>query len=280
MTRLPRRALSIVLAAAIVAAWALAPGLTGFAQGTAHEPPRHECVAIQALDGTAPYLSDAMECAVQTAPASTFKVPHAVIALETGVVTNALEPVKWNGTRHPYPTWTRDHSLDSAMKWSVLWFFQRTATLIGRERMADSLKRLRYGSDSFERELTTFWLNGDLVISPAEQLEFLRRLVLYELPVARRHVDTVKAAFQMPPGTITNAAGEHAFGLTWPGLRVVRAKTGNATLGSERVSWIIGHIETNGRGHVFAARVRAGEALPSSAGADLALRVLNTRGPY
>ncbi len=264
----------------MVAAWALAPAPTGFAQGTTPEPIRHECVVIQALDGTAPYVSDAVECAVRTTPASTFKVPHAVIALETGVVTDALELVKWNGTKHSYPTWTRDHSLASAMKWSVLWFFQRTATSIGRERMAESLKRLRYGRDGFDRELTAFWLNGDLVISPAEQLEFLGRLVRYELPVARRHIDTVKAAFQMPPGTITNAAGEHRFALTWPGLRVVRAKTGNATLGSERVSWIIGHIETNGRAHVFVSRVRAGEALPSSAGADLALRVLNTRGPH
>ncbi|HUR81258.1 MAG TPA: hypothetical protein VM733_10865, partial [Thermoanaerobaculia bacterium] len=38
--------------------------------------PRNECFMLQALDGSAPFVSDAAECAVKTAPASTFKVPH------------------------------------------------------------------------------------------------------------------------------------------------------------------------------------------------------------
>ncbi len=35
------------------------------------------------LDDPTPYVSDPDECAVRTAPASTFKLPHALIALET-----------------------------------------------------------------------------------------------------------------------------------------------------------------------------------------------------
>jgi beta-lactamase class D len=42
-----------------------------------------ECVILQALDGGDPFVSDAAECAVKTAPASTFKVPHSLIALDT-----------------------------------------------------------------------------------------------------------------------------------------------------------------------------------------------------
>jgi beta-lactamase class D len=238
-----------------------------------------ECVLLLALDGSAPFVSDAAECAVKTAPASTFKVPHALIALETGVVTDPMALVPWDGTKYPNAVWEKPHSLDSAMKWSALWFYQRTARLIGRERMLAWLKRLGYGRDSYEGEQTTFWLNGDLSVSPVEQLDFLSRLVRHELPVQRRHVDAVKAAFTMPAGAITNASGTHPFELKWPAPLVVRAKTGNATVAGERVSWVVGQIESRGRSYVFVARVRGSEVTSNQAGAELALRALNARPP-
>jgi len=237
-----------------------------------------ECAVLQALDGSAPFVSDAAECAVRTAPASTFKLPHALIALETGVVTDPLATVPWDGTKHPNPVWEKPHSLDSAMKWSALWFYQRTASLIGRERMLAWLKRLGYGSDSYEGKQTTFWLNGDLSVSPLEQHEFVSRLVRYELPAQRRHVDAVKAAFTMPAGAITNATGTHPFALNWPGPLVVHAKTGNATVAGERVSWVVGYVESRGRRTVFVARARDAD-LSMQAGANLALRTLNARTP-
>jgi beta-lactamase class D len=232
-------------------------------------PAAQECAVVQALDGSAPFVSDATECAVKTAPASTFKVPHALIALETGVVTDPLALVPWDGS----------HSLDSAMKWSALWFYQRTASLIGRERMLAWLKRVGYGSDSYEGEQTTFWLNGDLAVSPVEQTDFVSRLVRHQLPAAREHVDTVKAAFLMPAGKITNAGGTHPFELKWPSPLVVRAKTGNTTVAGERVSWVVGHVESRGRGYVFAARVRGSQVGSNQAGAELAMRTLNARQP-
>ncbi|HSF14522.1 MAG TPA: penicillin-binding transpeptidase domain-containing protein [Vicinamibacteria bacterium] len=240
---------------------------------------RRECVLLLPLDAQTPYVTDPDECAVPTAPASTFKIPHALIALDTGIVSDPLERVAWDGKTQPFATWERDHSLDSAMKSSVVWFFQRTASLIGPERMRESLKGLEYAKDSFEDDVTWFWLNGDLVVSPDEQLRFLRRLVRFELPVERQIVDAVKAAFTMPPGKITNAAGIHDFGLSWPGIHVLRAKTGFTRVGDERVSWIVGHIETDSREYVFVSRVRAQEDLSPTAGIDLTLRVLNSRGP-
>jgi beta-lactamase class D len=249
------------------------------AQQTARSaPPRRECVMLQALDGSAPIVSDAAECAVRSAPASTFKIPHALIALDTGVLS-AQESVGWDGTKQPFAAWERDRSLDSAMKASVVWVFRRTATLIGRDRMIDYLNRLEYAGDTFERDLTSFWLNGDLVVSPEEQLRFMRRFARYELPVRRQHIDTVMSALLMPRGSIQNASGTHAFALAWSEPLVVRAKTGNATVGTERVSWLVGHLESGDRQYVFASRVRAGGSLPGTAGADLALEVLNAHRP-
>jgi hypothetical protein len=48
----------------------------------------------------------------------------------------------------------------------------------------------------------------------------------------------------------------------------------------ERVSWIVGSLETGGRQFVFASRKRSTTGpLDTTAGADLAVRVLNTLGP-
>ena len=230
---------------------------------------------LQPLGEKAPsYVSDRTECALATAPASTFKIPHALIALETGVVTNAHAPVQWDGSEQPFESWKRAHSLDSSIRNSVLWFFQRTASLIGRERMLASLARLRYAKDSFGGELTAFWVNGDLVVSPEEQLAFLRRMMRYELPASRRNIDAVKAAMLMPSGKITNASGVHDFVV--PG--VVRAKTGNTRVGTERVSWLIGHLEIGKKEYVFVSRVRAEGSLPGTTGAELAQKMLSGSG--
>jgi beta-lactamase class D len=254
----------------------LAASWLSIAPAGAHAP-RRECVMLQSLDGSAPYVSDTVECASRTAPASTFKIPHALIALDSGVISDALEPVKWDGRRQPFTAWERDHSLDSAMKSSVLWFFRRTAASIGRDRMRQYLEKFGYTSDTFDGDLTSFWLNGDLVVSAEEQLTFVRRLVRYELPVRRQHVDAVKASLVMPPGTITNASGTHAFRLEWPGTHLVRAKTGFATVGDEHVSWLVGHIELRDRQYVFVSRVRTSDEVSSTAAVELAVRTLNQR---
>jgi beta-lactamase class D len=229
-----------------------------------------ECFMLQALDGSKPVVSDRAECNVKASPASTFKVPHALIALETGVVKDPFAMVAWDGTEQSYDAWERDHSLDSSMKWSVLWFYRRTAAAIGRERMLASLRKLGYGSDTYEGEQTSFWVNGELVISPAEQLAYLRRMFRYELPASRANIDAVKAAMRMPEDAVTMARGTHPF----PVSGVVHAKTGNTTVAGERVSWLIGHLEREGKQYVFVARKRGKGSFPGTAGADLALREL------
>src|SRR5438445_12924522 len=65
-------------------------------------------------------------------------------------------------------------------------------------RRVDRSPAGEYGSQGFQREITAFWLNGDLTISPREQVAFLQRMFSYDLPVDRRHIDAVKAAMTMP----------------------------------------------------------------------------------
>src|SRR4051794_26206577 len=146
---------ALALSLALVSAPALAPG---------------ECVVVAPLDG-APAVFGGDECARRTLPASTFKVPHALIALETQVVTDKTV-VTWDGTKRDYEVWNHDQTLESSIRMSAVWVFQRFAAAIGRERELASLRAFHYGSQTFEHDVTTFWLNGDLQISPVEQIAF------------------------------------------------------------------------------------------------------------
>src|SRR3954470_15306619 len=85
-----------------------------------------ECVVVAPLDGPAMVMGGD-ECGRRTLPASTFKVPHALIALQTHVVTDKTV-VKWDGTNRDYPAWNHDQTLESAIRMSAVWVFQQFAT--------------------------------------------------------------------------------------------------------------------------------------------------------
>lgn len=262
----------------------LTAGLANVLHASAQPPPsppsvaEGECVIVAPLDGAPEMIAGGAECNRRTLPASTFKIPHALVALHTGIVTEHTV-MTWDLEKKGLSAWERDHTLDSAMKWSVLWFFQRAARSIGRERELEHLRAFGYGSQRFSGEVDQFWLNGDLLISPREQIAFLKRMFGYQLPIARAHVDAVIAAMTMPPGKLLNAMGIHDFAIGWDNP-VVRAKTGNGAVNGERASWAIGQIVSGGREFVFASRVRSSaRTLPTTAGAELAVRVLNGFAP-
>jgi beta-lactamase class D len=232
-----------------------------------------ECVIIGAA-GERPMVSNSSECEHGTAPASTFKIPHALLALQLGVITPATV-VDWNGSTSGSELWRQPHAVASAIRWSVLPFFQHAARLIGAARMREGLRLLGYAADSFDGDVATFWLNGDLVVTPREQFAFLERLVADRVPIDAVHRATVREALHMPPGQVTNASGTHAFPLAWPGPLEVRAKTGNSETKGERVSWLVGSVRSNGIEHVVVARVRAPGDLAGTAGLDAARRGLD-----
>lgn len=235
-----------------------------------------ECVLIGAASAIAPppVVSDATECARATSPASTFKIPHALIALQAGII-DARTEWPWDGTAYEPVVWRRAHTVDSAIRWSVVPFFRETARRLGPARLRANLAALRYAADGFDGDVSSFWLNGDLVVTPREQFAFLRRFATSDLPIDGRHVATVRAALAMPPGEVTNASGSHPFRLAWPQPVTVRLKTGNTTVGGERVSWAAGLVAASDREYVVVARVRASGPVEGTAGLDAARRALD-----
>jgi beta-lactamase class D len=89
-------------------------------------------------------------------PASTFKIPNSLIALETGVASGPDFALPWDSVRVPrqpwWPAaWARGHTLRTALPNSVVWYYQELARRIGAERMRGFLLRFEYGNGDLDR---------------------------------------------------------------------------------------------------------------------------------
>lgn len=215
-------------------------------------------------------------CRSRVTPASTFKVPHALAALDAGVLSGPDDVLVFDGSG-PWPESSRrDHTLASAVRHSVVWYFQSLATKLGPAREQEYVRRLAFGNMDSSSGLTTFWIGGSLLIAPEEQLAFWIKLYENTLPVTPAAVAAVKAILVEPSGKVVNAAGEQPFGPPWPPSTIVSAKPGAATDRSGRgVKWLVGHVATNGRAFIFVSCVIGPPgSLDANAAIDLASRSL------
>jgi beta-lactamase class D len=186
-------------------------------------------------------------------PCSTFKIPNSLIALDTGVATGADFAIPWDREKDPPQPWwdelgldwKRDHTLASALRNSVVWFYQELARRIGAERMAAYLERFDYGNRDISGGIDEFWLTGSLTISADEQVEFLRKLYDEHLGVSHGATEIVKQILVLERGE------------GW----TLSAKTGSgAVQGAPMLGWLVGYVEKGGNVFFFAFNVSGNDA--------------------
>ena len=116
-------------------------------------------------------------------PASTFKIPNAIIAMEASLITDPETILPWDGAARDLEIWERDMTFQEAFRTSCVPCFQEIARDIGAERMKGYLNKLRYGKMDVQNDVDQFWLRGSSRISPIEQIDFLARLHSKKLPI-------------------------------------------------------------------------------------------------
>jgi beta-lactamase class D len=172
-------------------------------------------------------------------PASTFKIPNSVIALETGVVGDPDKDVfKWDGAVRSIEGWNRDHTLRSAIAASAVPVYQEIARRIGAERMQKYVDLFEYGNRDIGGGIDQFWLSGSLRIDPVQQIDFVDRLRRGVLPVSKRSQELVRDILPV----------------TKAGDTIIRAKTGlvGAEVGKPTLGWLVGWAEKGSASTVFA----------------------------
>lgn len=170
-------------------------------------------------------------------PASTFKIPNSLIALETGAVADPDKDLfPWDGVKRPIEAWNKDHTLRSAIAVSALPVYQEIARRIGQERMQNYVDLFDYGNRDIGGGIDQFWLTGNLRIDPIEQIDFVDRLRRRALPISKRSQDLV--ADILP--------------VTKVGDSIIRAKSGLTGREQGSLGWMVGWAEKGEARTVFA----------------------------
>lgn len=175
-------------------------------------------------------------------PASSFKILNSLIALETGVISDEIAVLTWDGIEREIADWNRDLNMREAIKVSAVWFYQVLARRVGYERMQKFVAQSNYGNKNIgtKEDIDKFWLEGKLRITPQEQIQFLSRLNKNDLPFSKRSISIVKSIIIV----------EQTLNYT------LRAKTGWVRgVVTPEIGWYVGYLEQGKNIYFFATNI-------------------------
>lgn len=175
-------------------------------------------------------------------PASTFKIPNSLFGLESGVIKDENHLLKWDGVKRWRKEWNSDNTLASAIKYSVVWYYQELARQVGIEKAQKYLTDVGYGNCKIGDKIDFYWLDNSLKISAEEQIAFLKRFYDYKLFFSKRSVDIVKNI--LPEERYKNSVMKFKTG------------TGNKEDGTW-IAWLVGYIKREGNVYFFASNIEA-----------------------
>lgn len=186
-------------------------------------------------------------------PFSTFKVANSLIALDTGVVKSAQQPLTFDKEKYPEQAWwppvwkLPSYNLTSAFKYSMVAIYRQMATNIGQTQMQKYLTQFDYGNKNISSGLDDFWLNGSIKISAIEQVNFLQKLYHNKLKVKARSIDILKEVM------LVKATDDYKL-YAKTGAGWIKSDTSNENEDAKKVmsGWYIGFVENAQGMHYFA----------------------------
>lgn len=196
------------------------------------------------FDGTNFYSNDFDWAKKGHLPASTYKIPNSIIALELGIMENDSTISEWDGEKRFMKSWERDLVFRDAFHLSCVPCYQKIAREVGTKRMKDWVGRLKYGNmDITDENIDFFWLEGKSRISQFEQIEFLKSFNEKRLPVSDKAYGIMRRMMIIEQND----------------LFTLRGKTGWSVANNKDNCWFVGWVETSKGVYYFATNVEPGE---------------------
>ena len=178
-------------------------------------------------------------------PASTFKIPNSIIALETGVVESDTTVFHWNGEKRRLKLWERDLTFREAIQASCVPCYREVARKIGVQHMKYYLSQFSYGKmDVDSANIDLFWLEGNSRITANQQVEFLKKFYFKKLPISERTHSIVSSML------VNDSLADYK----------LSGKTGWAIRENHNTGWYVGYLETKGKVYFFATVFEPGES--------------------
>jgi beta-lactamase class D len=185
-------------------------------------------------------------------PESTFKIPNALIGLQTKTVRDEYDVKRWDGMNREFESWNRDHTLGSAMRESAIWYYQAMARDIGEQRMQEYVDEINYGNMNISGGVDQFWLDSSLEITAEEQLLFMEKLYKEELNFDSNVMKTVKRMM------IQDERGHYT----------LYGKTGTR-LSDLELGWYVGFVKNDKRDFVFVTNIEGSGSQAKSITIDI-----------
>ncbi len=215
------------------------------------------------LNGDTWNIYDMEQATLRTAPDSTYKIYDALFGLEEGVIAPNDSFMAWNETDYPFEAWNADQDLYSAMQSSVNWYFQEIDKQIGSSAIQGYIQKIGYGNENISADLSSYWMQGTLKISPVEQVELLTALHNNNFDFAPENVKAVKNAI-----CLFSSEGKNLYG-----------KTGTGRVDGQDVNgWFVGYIEAAGNTYFFATNIQAAENATGNKASEISLSILSDMG--
>jgi beta-lactamase class D len=181
-------------------------------------------------------------------PYSTFKVFSTLVALGSGTARDKNFTIKYDSIKFPSKPWMRDavpqkfwfqdHNLQSALQYSVNWFYLELHQKIGEPEMDDYIHRCNYGNRDISSGLNNFWLGGSLGISAFEQVEFLNKMYFEKLKGFTTDAQELTKQIML-----NESSNQYR----------LYGKTGTGEVENDKlIGWYIGFLETENNAFIFA----------------------------
>ena len=173
-------------------------------------------------------------------PASTFKIPNSIIALELGIIEDSSTILPWDGEPKTNSNWEKDLKAKDAFQLSCVPCYREIARQVGLNKMISYIKAFNYGNmvvDSANLDL--FWLMGASKISPFEQIRFLVDFNDRHLNINTSTYSTMKYMLLRE-----NSPDYQLFG-----------KTGWSTEHERDNTWFVGFFVTSNKVYYFATNL-------------------------
>ena len=205
-------------------------------------------------------IYDMEHATLRTAPNSTYKIYDALFGLEEGVLAPNDSFMAWNGADYPFEVWNADQDLYSAMQSSVNWYFEEIDKQLGSSTIQNYIRKIGYGNENVSPDLSSYWMQGTLKISPVEQVELLTVLHNNSFDFAPENVNAAKNAI-----CLFSSEGKNFYG-----------KTGTGRVDGQDVNgWFVGLLETAGNTYFFATNIQAAENATGSKASEISLSILS-----
>ncbi|TCO69153.1 BlaR1 family beta-lactam sensor/signal transducer [Marinisporobacter balticus] len=201
----------------------------------------------------------------RVSPLSTFKIGISLVGLEEGIIKDENMIIPWNKEIYPFEEWNKDQNLKTAMKYSVNWYYEAVSSRIGHRTMKKYVDKMKYGNKFVSNNITRFWNESSLKISPIEQISFLRDFYAYKLPFSKENLDRVKEVIKVSKNNRGQLSG----------------KTGTANVNNKNINgWFIGYVEKDDNTYFFATNINAIDKASGSAAKHITLSILKEKGIY